>query len=135
MPSTIGKCKLFRIKHITLLEGETFLRNKHEIAFFEIKCTFCGRKENTINVDAFCPILEESFFLTPPPPPLMWCVQAIWKGFGLHWAIRQNLYNFHILFDDFIPTVTFLCGVNMSRMYTQIFWKYPVWLFLADVTS
>ena len=48
MPCTIGKCKLFRIKHITLLEGETFLRNKHEIAFFEIKCTFFGRKENTI---------------------------------------------------------------------------------------
>ena len=50
MPSTIGKCKLFRIKHITLLEGETFLRNKHEIAFFEIKCTFFGRKENTIRM-------------------------------------------------------------------------------------
>ena len=49
MPSTIGKCKLFRIKHINLLEGETFSRNKHEIAFFEIKCTFFGRKENTIN--------------------------------------------------------------------------------------
>ena len=49
MPSTIGKCKLFRIKHTTLLEGETFLRNKHEIVFFEIKCTFFGRKENTIN--------------------------------------------------------------------------------------
>ena len=50
MPSTIGKCKLFRIKHITHLEGETFLRNKHEIAFFEIQCTFCGRKENTMRV-------------------------------------------------------------------------------------
>ena len=49
MPSTIGKCKLFRIKHITLLEGETFLRNKHEIEFFKIKCTFFGRKENTIS--------------------------------------------------------------------------------------
>ena len=36
MPSTIRKCKLFRIKHTTLLEGETFLRNKHEIEFFEI---------------------------------------------------------------------------------------------------
>ena len=48
MPFTIGKCKLFRIKHITLLEGEIFLRNKHEIAFFEIKYTFFGRKENTI---------------------------------------------------------------------------------------
>ena len=48
MPSTIGKCKLFRIKHITLLEGEIFSRNKHEIAFFEIKCTIFGRKENTI---------------------------------------------------------------------------------------
>ena len=48
MPSTIGKCKLFRIKHITLLEGEAFLRNKHKIAFFEIKCTLFGRKENTI---------------------------------------------------------------------------------------
>ena len=49
MSSTIGKCKLFRIKHITVLEGETFLRNKHDIAFFEIKCTFFGRKENTIS--------------------------------------------------------------------------------------
>ena len=58
MPSTIGKCKLFRIKHITLLEGETFLRNKHEIAFFEIKCTFFGRKENTISVNN---IAMESF--------------------------------------------------------------------------
>ena len=48
MPSTIGKCKLFSRKHITLLEGETFLRNKHDIAFFEVKCTFFGRKENTI---------------------------------------------------------------------------------------
>ena len=49
MPSTIGKCKLFRIKHITLLEGEVFLRSKHKISFFEIKRTFFGRKENTIN--------------------------------------------------------------------------------------
>ena len=49
MPSTIGKGKLFRIKHITLLEGATFLRNKHEIAFFDIKYTFFGRKENTIS--------------------------------------------------------------------------------------
>ena len=41
MPSTIGKCKFVRIKHTTLLEGETFLRNKHKIAFFfKIKCTF-----------------------------------------------------------------------------------------------
>ena len=50
MPFTIGKCKLFRIKHITLLEGETFLGNKHDIVFFEIKCTFFGRKENTISM-------------------------------------------------------------------------------------
>ena len=57
--STIGKCKLFRIKHITLLEGETFLRNKHEIAFFERKCTFFGRKENTISVDA-CTCSQEN---------------------------------------------------------------------------
>ena len=35
MPSTIGKCNLFRIKHTTLLEGETFLRNQHKIAFFK----------------------------------------------------------------------------------------------------
>ena len=35
-PSTIGKCKLFTIKHNTRLEGEIFLRNKHKI------------KENTI---------------------------------------------------------------------------------------
>ena len=51
MPSTIGKSKLFRIEHNTLLEGETFLRNKHEIAFFEIKCAFFGRKESTISFE------------------------------------------------------------------------------------
>ena len=49
MPSTIVECKLFRIKHTILLEGETFLRNKHQIAFFETKCTIFGRKENTIS--------------------------------------------------------------------------------------
>ena len=31
IPFTIGKCKLFRIKHTTLLEGETFLRKKYKI--------------------------------------------------------------------------------------------------------
>ena len=36
------------LKSANYLEGETFLRNKHEIAFFEIKCTFFGGKENTI---------------------------------------------------------------------------------------
>ena len=42
-PPTIGGGKLFRIKN-------TFLRNKHEIAFFFflLKCTTFGRKENTI---------------------------------------------------------------------------------------
>ena len=49
MPYTIGKCKLFRIEPTTFLEGETFLRSKDKIAIFEIKCTFFGRKENTIN--------------------------------------------------------------------------------------
>ena len=34
MPYTIGKFKQFRIKHTTLLEGETFLRNKHKFEFF-----------------------------------------------------------------------------------------------------
>ena len=45
MPSTIGKGKIIRIKYITLLEGKIFLRNKNEIAFFEKKCTFFGRKK------------------------------------------------------------------------------------------
>ena len=57
MFSTIGKCKLFRIKHNTLLEGETILRNKHKIAFFQIKCTFFVRKENTISL--VCCIYKE----------------------------------------------------------------------------
>ena len=50
MPSTIGKSKLFKIKHTTLLEGEMFPRNKHKIVFLEIKCTFFGRKETTIRI-------------------------------------------------------------------------------------
>ena len=48
MPTTIGKCNLFKIKHTTLLEGETSLGNKHKIEFYKIKCTIFGRKENTI---------------------------------------------------------------------------------------
>ena len=47
MPFTIGKCKLFIVKHTTLLEGATFFRNKHKIPFFDIKCTFFGRKKKT----------------------------------------------------------------------------------------
>ena len=39
MPSTIGMCKLLRINRTTVLEGETFLRNKHKITFFKIKRT------------------------------------------------------------------------------------------------
>ena len=42
-PPPLESVSVFRIKHIT--------RNKHEIAFFEIKCTFIGRKENTIRVN------------------------------------------------------------------------------------
>ena len=64
MPSTIGKCKLFKIKHITLLEGETFLRNKHEIAFYEIKCTFFGRKENTISQKKKCTFRNRKFLVS-----------------------------------------------------------------------
>ena len=59
MPSTIVKCKLFRIKHITLLEGETFLRNKHKIAFSEKKCLFFGRKENPINLQFKLAVLQQ----------------------------------------------------------------------------
>ena len=46
----IDKCELFRIKRTTLLEGETFLRYKHKIAFFKINCTFFYRKENNISI-------------------------------------------------------------------------------------
>ena len=63
MPFTIGKCKLFRIKHNTLLEGETFLRNKHEIAFFEIKYRFFGRKENTISLQPLEPFSSLMIYL------------------------------------------------------------------------
>ena len=51
MPCTIGKCKLIRIKHTTLLEGKTFLRNKHKTAFFfKESVQKSGRKENTISL-------------------------------------------------------------------------------------
>ena len=69
MPSTIEKCKLFRIKHTTLLEGETFLRNKHEIAFFKIKCTYFGRKENTIIFDGTTQIIVQRCQIGAPRWP------------------------------------------------------------------
>ena len=84
MPSTIGKCKLFRIKHITLLEGETFLRNKHEIAFFEIKCTFFGRKENTISYSA---VIPENFV----PQLTLETRQSMGIRLSIIWAIKQIL--------------------------------------------
>ena len=40
MPFTIAMCKLFRIKSTTVLEGETFLRNKDKFAFFLNKVHF-----------------------------------------------------------------------------------------------
>ena len=49
MPYTIGERELLRIKHTTVLEGVTFLRNKHKIKFFLKKFTFYGRKENIIS--------------------------------------------------------------------------------------
>ena len=48
MPPAIGKRELFGMKNGTILEGETFLRNKQKIAFFKIKCTFFLEKKNTI---------------------------------------------------------------------------------------
>ena len=67
MPSTIENCKSFRIKRTTVLEGETFLRNKHKTEFFEIKCTYCGRKENTIKyslkVCVFALLAAQSFII------------------------------------------------------------------------
>ena len=48
MPSSIGKCKLFRIKYTTLLEGETFSRNKHEIEFFEKSAQFLVEKKTPL---------------------------------------------------------------------------------------
>ena len=47
MPFTIGKCNLFRIKHITLLEGERFLRKKHKMEL-KTKCIIFSKKKNTI---------------------------------------------------------------------------------------
>ena len=77
MPSTIGKCELFTIKHIALLEGKTFLRNKHKIAFFEIKCTFFGREENTIRIKHTA-ILEG---------------ETILRNNALHHWVVQIIYN------------------------------------------
>ena len=37
IPYTIDKGELFSIKHNTLLEGETLLRNKHKIKFLKKK--------------------------------------------------------------------------------------------------
>ena len=44
------------IQHTTLLEGKPFLRNKHQIAFFEVKCKFFGRKGYTISVCELCSV-------------------------------------------------------------------------------
>ena len=103
MPSTIGKWKLFRIKHITVLEDETFLRNKHEIAFFEIKCTFFGRKENTIRVNkiamkSFSKNLSFGVDFKLYAPPLMYKINVILaKGLlrPIMYVIKTNSYFKH----------------------------------------
>ena len=76
MPSTIGKCKLFKIKHTTLLEGSTFFRNKHKIPFFLNKVHFFLVEKKTPSefVPEFCweEIAEEIFFFQIS----LWC--QIW---------------------------------------------------------
>ena len=61
MPSTIGKCELFRIKHITLLEGEIFVRNKRKIKFFLNKMHFFLVEKKTpleTNCVALMPMID-----------------------------------------------------------------------------
>ena len=93
MPSTIGKCKLFRIKHITLLEGETFLRNKHVIAFFEIKCTFFGRKENIIKEILPCNTFFLDCWLRLFKRPVMASVVCIYVWY---WSIKKGGFQYLI---------------------------------------
>ena len=137
MPSTMGKCKLFRIKHNTLLEGETFLRNKHEIAFFQIKCTFFWQKRkhhysqlakrirtkpnlirHTSNHLLAPPGTTIKYYFAgwwfieccPPIPILLKCVcvcVCVWKSFKI-------IFNFFFLF--FFS----LNPINLLRKYENI---------------
>ena len=45
MPSNIGKCELFRLKHTTLLEGEIFFRNKRKIFLNKMHIFLQKRKQ------------------------------------------------------------------------------------------
>ena len=58
MPPTIGKCKLFETKHTTLLEGETFLRNKHKIALFLNKLHIFLNKVHIFLVEKKTPLVS-----------------------------------------------------------------------------
>ena len=124
MPSTIGKCKLFRLKHTTLLEGETFLRNKHEISFFEIKCKFFGRKENTICFSLLstlfmCAIVSYlynsnynnnySFVILICSQPFL---QAILVSYSSPTTIRSSAHNL------FVSTNTYSLGMYSEELQT-----------------
>ena len=67
MPSTIGKCKLFKIKHTTLLEGEIFFKkqtqncifcNKVHIFLVEKKTPLVSVVKYALTTQSICPLLH-----------------------------------------------------------------------------
>ena len=120
MPYTIGKCKKFWIKHTTVLEGETFLRKKHKIAFFEIKCTFFGRKENTIS---------HGFYLMTSTCALK--TQFLWFFFILIVVIVSPTFTprFIVLPSTYMSSaVCCLLAVNITYYYAYYFTITQVFL-------
>ena len=137
MPFTIGKCKLFRIKHITFLEGETFLRNKHEIAFLEIKCTFFGRKENTINlslsrcnrVAAMCDCYIQLLLLQADTQPYI--VLSCYSNYNSFYLLSLLLFVFFLslpLFTSLPPLPTLHSSVEFF-FYQKVNVRLSGWLF------
>ena len=113
----IGKCKLFRIKHITLLEGETFLRNKHEIAFFEIKCTFFAKKENTIRKYSKLFSSDLKAMIDTIGFTLLLLNEVIEPNFRIHLVfIKFHELNMYVRFSHYFTVIL----VHMSVIHVDI---------------
>ena len=83
MPSTIGKCK---IKHNTLFRGRNIFKNQTQSCiFFEINCTFYGRKENNISLlisafeIAYCGLWEQRLNFLFNDVVLSWFLMNRWR--------------------------------------------------------
>ena len=105
MPFTIGKCKLFRIEHTTLLEGKTFLRKKHKTAFFLNKVhRKVVEKKTPLIFPKYCVFVKKfSFFFSLSFQNQLICASFLFILHRFYCINSESLQNIHSNFLLYHP--------------------------------